>query len=105
MQEGGGFPTNQYDGENSMHSQIPALSEFHRALLRAFLPVLGLISFSGGIGLAFLSGMVVYKQVTYYGRLPSEPFIFVIVSSIIAVFCSVAGFRLIFYRNDRSASS
>jgi hypothetical protein len=68
------------------------------------LPVLGLIALAGGVGLAVLSAAIVYKQVTYYGSLPAEPFIYVTIFSMIALFCLVAGFRLIFFRKDRAAS-
>jgi len=87
-----------------MQSQMPVISEFRRTLLRALVPVLGLVSFVGGIGLAMLSAGIVYKQVTFYGTLPSEPLIFVSVFSLIALFCLVAGFRLMFFRMDRTAS-
>ena len=80
------------------------MSEFRRALLRALVPVLGLVSFFGGIGLAMLSVMIVYKQLAFHGRLPSEPFIYVTIFLIIALFCLVAGFRLMFFRKDRAAS-
>ncbi|WP_460838472.1 hypothetical protein [Noviherbaspirillum agri] len=87
-----------------MQSQIPIIGDFRRRLLRASVPILGLVSFVGGTGLTMLSAAIVYKQLVFYGRLPREPFIYVTVFSSIALFCIVAGLRLMFLRKDRTAS-
>lgn len=92
------------EGKSLMHQQMSPISESRRALLRAFVPVLGLISFTAGVGLAALSWTIVYKQFTFYGRLPREPFIYVSIFSLIALFCLVAGLRLMFLRKNRTAS-
>lgn len=87
-----------------MNLQMRVIDESRRALLRAIVPVLGIISFTAGVGFAALSGVIVYKQLAFYGTLPREPFVYVSIFSLIALFCLVAGFRLMFLRKDRTAS-
>lgn len=87
-----------------MNPQMSAIGESRRAFLRAIVPVLGIISLTAGVGLAALSGVIVYKQLAFNGKLPWEPFVYVSIFLLIALFCLVAGIRLIFLRKNRTAS-
>lgn len=88
--------------------ELRASMESRRSFLRAPLPFIGVLSLTGGMGAAALAvalAWTVAQRFLSYGAIGHElhSIIAAVILGLVASFCSVAGFRLIFFRNDPNA--